>query len=87
MGKSKVEKLAKFVKEIFDVDLEPTSFKRTYAGHYQRSNGAWSWFMREKNTYFEIGSADSVTNILKYKDYVTLLDDELIIENDKQRNV
>lgn len=39
------DKLAKRIKEEFDIDVEPV-IKRTYAGHWQRSMGTWSWSMR-----------------------------------------
>lgn len=40
-----IERFCKRVKKDHDVDLDPTTFRRTYAGYWQRAQGAWSWSM------------------------------------------
>ena len=75
--------IAKLVKVKFDIDLDVNSFKRTYAGYWQRSSGAWSWYMFIQGGTFEVGSSYSITELLKNKNNVYLENgDELIISNE-----
>jgi hypothetical protein len=39
------DKLARRIKKEFGLEVEPV-IQRTYAGHWQRSMGTWSWSMR-----------------------------------------
>lgn len=87
--KTKVEKLCDFVKEVFDLELDPETFRRVRAGYMQRSKGAWSWGIGIKSSGRSFGSQHSVTEILKMRDYVHLYKggwsgDELIIENHRR---
>lgn len=83
MAKSKLEKLKAFVKLKFDVGVDVTSFKRTRAGVWQRSHGAWSWSVDYLEYADSIGSSWSITEILKNRDNVFLQDDELVIDYTK----
>lgn len=87
---TKVEQLVKFVSDEFGIHLRAESFRRVRPGYWQRSRGAWSWGILEENGY-DFGSQSSVTDLLKYKDYVHLFEDgsnrELIIENHKRFNL
>ncbi len=40
------EKLAKKIEKDIGLVCDPTTFRRTYAGYWQRSNGAWLWTMQ-----------------------------------------
>lgn len=42
--------------------------KRCYAGHWQRSQGAWSWRASCNGGSSEIGSQMSMTELLKMND-------------------
>jgi hypothetical protein len=64
-----VDKLAKRLKDEHDLDVDVSTFGRTRAGYWQRSCGAWSWFMYLKApegfSKREIGSQYSVGQLLK----------------------
>ena len=46
------------------IKLPPNiTFRRTYAGHWQRSSGSWSWYIFDQA--MQIGGYDSITNLLK----------------------
>lgn len=83
----KVEKLVKILEKDFDIFLDKNSFYRIRPGHWQRSQGAWSWTMR----YFEgnpsdFGSQESVNEILKNKDKIVIYGNEIIIEHNKKND-
>jgi hypothetical protein len=44
---TKIEKFAVRVFKEHDVKLDTSTFRRVYAGYWQRANGAWSWSMTE----------------------------------------
>lgn len=46
---------------------EHAEFKRTYAGHWQLSRGAWNWFCHYPEYVYDIGSAYTAGEILKAK--------------------
>lgn len=81
---TKVEKLVDFVHEKYGIRLDVNSFQRTRAGHWQRSKGAWSWWMTyAADNPRSFGSQNSVTEILKNKDRIVLYNgNELIVENE-----
>jgi len=64
------ERLAKRIEKDCGIKLE--QFSRTYAGYWQRSNGAWVW-----DAYVDgcenIGSGESATELLKSKKPLILL--------------
>lgn len=59
-------KLAERIKKEVGIEIYPEIF-RTRAGHWQRSAGAWKWFMRSEKGGFGItvGSGDRATECLK----------------------
>jgi len=69
---TKIEKFAKLAKEKFDIELDINSFHRTYAGYWQREEGAWSWYMHKKASLTNVGSTFSITELLKNKKTITL---------------
>ncbi len=46
---------------------EHAEFKRTYAGSWQLSSGAWKWFCNYPECPYDIGSSYTVGEILKAK--------------------
>lgn len=83
---TKVEKLSVLIKEKFDIDVNPNSFQRVYSGYLQRSQGAFSWFMKRNDSNTDIGSCYSVTEILKNKNKLSLYNGEyweILIENNE----
>lgn len=62
------EKLAKRISEELNIEINPSSLKRTYAGYWQREAGAFVW---EGCVYgyplLRIGSCESATTLLKAK--------------------
>ena len=61
--KTKVEKLFKLLKEKFDIDCH--DFERQYCGHWQRSEGGWSWACYYNSGVGTAGSCESVTYLLR----------------------
>lgn len=83
-GISKALKLAQFVEEVFGIKADYKTFRRTYAGHWQRSQGAWSWSMQRTDMPSDLGSQWSLSEILSKKDYVVVYEDgDLIVEDSK----
>ena len=70
------KKLAQRLKKEFNFDVEPI-IQRTYAGYWQRSNGAWLWFMVGKGG--DIGSGYRAKEVLRAKK-LSSLSDEIFIE-------
>lgn len=69
----RVERFVKLIKGKFNIELDPNTFRRVHAGHWQRSQGAWSWSMRERNTVRSYGSAWSLTELMKAKELETFI--------------
>lgn len=79
------ERLAKRIKK--DTGIELINFRRTYAGHWQKSNGNWIWGAQDAENYAnDIGSCYSATELLKSKKKLILYSagfpyaDEITIE-------
>ncbi len=58
-------RLANKLKKILNIDIEPIIY-RTRAGHWQRSCGAWKWFVRTRD-WLDYGSGETVKEIMKAK--------------------
>ena len=81
------ERLAKKIKEQLDIECDPTTFRRTYAGYWQKSNGAFVWTMYRKDMPFDIGSCDPASICVR-KDYrLTITDDCSEICAEKINNI
>lgn len=50
-----------------DCGLKLTDFRRTYVVYWQKSNGAYVWTARVKDSTKEIGSCETATDLLKSK--------------------
>lgn len=79
-------KLAARIKELTDVEVKP-KIHRTRAGHWQRSQGAWSWWMDTINGG-AIGSDNSATECVKAKTLSFIvsnsIDIEIFVERDPE---
>ena len=67
-------RLAKRIKEELGIEVEPI-IHRSYAGHIERSCGAWSWWMfrTNKGGIGDIGSQDTATKVVKSKKWDTIV--------------
>ena len=65
-------RLAKKIEDELGIKCDPSTFRRTYAGYWQKASGAWVWAIRVSGTSFEIGSGDTATMCVdkKYKLYL-----------------
>lgn len=84
--KTKVQRVCELIKDKFDIEMIPSSFRRTRAGYWQRSYGAFSWAMSQKDSNVDIGSCSSLTDILKEPNKLTIYRgayDEIIVENEE----
>lgn len=60
-----IEKFCERAKKDHDVDLDPKTFRRVYAGYWQRAQGAWSWTMDEKGKVAVVGSQWPIWRLLR----------------------
>lgn len=79
------EKLQKRIQK--DIGITLVNFRRTYAGHYQKSAGNWLWSAYDvESTAHDVGSCYSATELLKSKKPLILnrlgfpYSDEIIID-------
>lgn len=63
--KTTFEKLSEKIK--LDLGREVINFRRCYAGHHQRSGGAFVWDATDKVTGHSVGSTFPATELLKSK--------------------
>lgn len=65
------ERLKRRLIEELHLDIAPDAqFHRTYPGYWQRSQGAWSWFVWDRHCH-DYGSQTSIRN-LSIADKLTL---------------
>ena len=71
------ERLAKRIKNDLGIELDPKTFRRTYAGYWQRTSGAWAWTMCSTNPKnpIEVGSSDPATVCVR-KDHTLLISED-----------
>lgn len=72
-------RLCKKIQDDLGYECDEYSFRRTYAGYWQRSLGAWSWYMRTKSGV-DIGSMEPVTECVKKKYKLIKSGQEIYIE-------
>lgn len=77
------DKLAKKIERELGLTCDPATFRRTYAGYWQKSNGAWLWTMRVMNGAYEIGSSNPASECIKKKYRLVMLEsgDEICAES------
>jgi hypothetical protein len=68
-------KLARKVKKELDIDLFP-SVNRTYSGYWQRSAGAFVWWMYDEYLH-SLGGTDTIKNLLNKKNKLWIVGDEI----------
>lgn len=56
-----VKVLAERIKKEFGFEVIPESFKRTYAGHWLRSAGVYSWTMETAGGLTTIGGCEPIS--------------------------
>ena len=61
MASKNVKALAERIKSEFGFEVNTESFERTYAGHWQRSAGAYSWTMKAAGGLTTIGGCEPVS--------------------------
>jgi hypothetical protein len=77
---SLAERLAAKIKKELNIECDATTFRRTYAGYWQRRSGAFSWTMQTRELRV-IGSCERASECVKRK-YKLIIDcDEIFIEN------
>ena len=75
------QRLAKRIYKDLGLDIDTTSFRRTYAGKWLKKGGAFSWTCRLKgNRIIEVGSCWSASELLKRKSPLTMNMDGYEIE-------
>lgn len=60
-----VERLCKKIERDIGIKCVPCTFRRTYAGYWQRRAGGFVWEMSAKGLSYEIGSTQSATELVK----------------------
>lgn len=73
------ERLAKKIEKDTGIACDPETFRRTYAGYWQRSLGAFVWTMQIKGDFEELGSTYPASECVKSKYKLTLSCDKLEI--------
>lgn len=67
------ERLAQRLKNNLGLDVDVSSFKRTYASKWMKSDGAFVWTCKLKNNSItEVGSSETATNLIKSKSSLTM---------------
>lgn len=64
MASENVKALAERIKREFGFEVDPESFERTYAGHWQRSAGAYSWTMKTASGLTTVGGCEPVSKYI-----------------------
>jgi len=78
------EKLAKRIKEEFDIDVIPKIY-RTRVGYHQKACGAWLWYMNSINGWL-VASCYRASDVVKAKklsimrSHPVSYDEEILIE-------
>ena len=59
------ERLSSKIKQDIGIECVPCTFRRTYAGYWQRRQGAFVWEMDVKGFSYEIGSTQPASELVK----------------------
>lgn len=59
------EKLSKKILQDTGVRTDPGTFRRTYAGCWQKAAGAFLWTMKAKDGSITVGSCDRASDCIK----------------------
>ena len=72
------ERLATKIEHELSIKCDPSTFKRTYAGRWQKANGAWVWRICISGTHTDIGSCDTASDCIKTTRRLTITNDGCI---------
>ncbi len=81
------DQLVKIAQEFgLNVGPGPHTLNRTRAGHWQRSAGAWSWWLADADGREVVGSTSPATDVVRaYREKrVTLYRSEFFIEDEER---
>lgn len=78
--KTLAERLADKIEKETGLLCEPKTFRRTYAGHWQKAAGAFVWTIMVAGSNKEIGSRDTATICVKKNYILTLKNGEIVAE-------
>ena len=67
-------RLAKKIKRDLNIECDPETFRRTYAGYWQKGLGAYLWTMRTKSTFIDVGSGEPASECVKSKYILEITD-------------
>ena len=59
------EKLSKKILQDTGVRTDPGTFRRTYAGYWQKAAGEFLWTMKAKDGSITVGSCDRASDCIK----------------------
>ncbi len=59
------EKLSKKILQDTGIHTAPETFRRTYAGYWQKAAGAFLWTMEAKDGAITVGSCDRASDCIK----------------------
>ena len=71
MASKNIKELAERIKREFGFEVIPESFERTYAGHWQRSAGAYSWIILARN-HVVIGGCEPIRKYIAKSSFLEL---------------
>ena len=78
MSKKLAEKLADKIEKELGIICEPETFKRTYAGYWQKLSGAFVWTMKVLNSHNDIGSCTPASECIKRKYNLSITENGMI---------
>ena len=81
-GRTTTERLVAKIEAELGVKCDPTTFQRTYAGHWQKAAGAFVWTIMVVGSNKEIGSRDTATICVKKNYILTLKNGEIVAERE-----
>lgn len=59
------EKLSQKILQDTGICTDPDTFRRTYAGYWQKAAGAFLWTMKAKDGSITVGSCDRASDCIK----------------------
>lgn len=72
MPSKQITALTQRIKEEFNIDTDPSTFRRTYAGHWLRSGGAFTWTINTLNGIGCIGGFEPIKKYITKKNKLSI---------------
>ena len=72
------ERLAAKIERELGLKCDPATFRRTYAGRWQKASGTWVWSISVVETHNDIGSCDPASECVKTIYQLTITQDGCI---------